>query len=132
MPNGRKYSKQEWERIEEPLRVLDGALKQYARDHQMEFETNYHGIPMRRITWRNGNLSKAIDVFVKDHEKPTYSILATAWEDRREDRYHKDEFLPVELSPPLPLEEIINLIEKLRLSATLWTYQHLKPSGLRH
>ena len=132
MPNGRGYSDQEWDKIEGPLRVLDEVLKQYAHTHQMEFEANYHGIPMRRIMRREGNLFKAIDVFVKDYKKPTYSIVASVWEDRVKDRYFKDEFLPVELFPPLSPAEVVSFIEKMALIASVWTSAHLKPSGVRN
>ena len=62
MPNGFHGSKDDWERLVEPLRELDGELNAFAREHGMRIDENYHNMANRMLRWSMNSIDRVIQI----------------------------------------------------------------------
>jgi hypothetical protein len=79
---------EEWERIESPLRELDGVLDDFAKRHGMELTRNFAGWPERSLA-RTDEFERKIQVLLGDEESLRFNVWIMACEDRADGRFWK-------------------------------------------
>ena len=109
MPNGFNGTKEEWDRIEAPLKELDELISAFAREKGIEVDYNYHNRPNRRLIWDSQGMTRAIQVTLQDEDKLTLAVAFFAWRDVNGERYGKW----VRVINDLTLPELKNRIESL-------------------
>jgi hypothetical protein len=93
MANGGWYgTKEEWERIENPLINLDSIMDDFANDISLNVTKNYKDWPERSIAWGD-NVRCLIQIYLVDDKKLTFNLWLCASQDRGLKRYWKNEFL---------------------------------------
>jgi hypothetical protein len=68
MPNGFTGSQEEWERLEAPLRAVDGLLETYAARHGLSLRKNYHNWPERSLL-REAGVRRLIQIYLGEEKK---------------------------------------------------------------
>jgi hypothetical protein len=96
MPNGHHGPKEEWDRLEAPLKTLDAEIEAFAKSHGLELSSNYHNWPERSLTKDDG-VRRTIQIFLNEDEL-TFSVGIYASQDRGLDRYMKKEFITKDAS----------------------------------
>ena len=94
-------SDEEWDRIESPLRELDGELEAFAQRHDLELTSNFAGWPERSLTWSDG-IERTIQVLLADEEGLRFNVWIMAREDRPDGRFWKRKAL----ASRLPIEAV--------------------------
>jgi hypothetical protein len=93
MANGGWYgTKEEWDRIEGPIKSLDPMFEQFARKHDLVVTKNLKEWPERSIRWGN-NVRCLMQAFLVDKTSLAVNFWICAYEDRGEGRYWKQEML---------------------------------------
>lgn len=129
MPNGFYGPVEEWDRIEAPLQRIDPRLAEFAAEHKMRVEKNYHSWPNRRLLWTTARVEKLIEISLEDDKEATYCLRVTAWEDRDQSRYWKKEML-VERTTVREIEqELESLLQRARELANSWMSDDLEFGG---
>jgi len=125
MPNGFFGSEQEWERIEAPLRSLDLALEDFAREHHMRIARSERNWPSRSLHW-GAQVERIIQIYLENPHRLTWNVWVCASEDRRGKRYWKNSFL----RHAVPITEIESALGELLLEgkqmADGWQSQDLE------
>ncbi len=111
-------SREEWDRLEAPLKALDPYFADFARGHSCGTRTNYHSWPMREFTWETGDgLKRSIDVHLDDKENLLFAIEGQASEGS--DQAHLRGYFHVRsilfgnlLSAPLDPQRVLQILEK--------------------
>lgn len=107
MGNGGWYgTKEEWQRIEAPIRALDLELERFAGLHGLSITRNHKDWPDRSMVW-DTDTRCLIQLYLSDAEALGINLWICASQDRGRDRYWKQEFLCKaadigELAPQLP------------------------------
>jgi hypothetical protein len=127
MPNGYNQSITEWERMEKPLLQIDAFLADFASQHGLQLEKNYHNWPQRELKWVRDGLHRTIHIVAAD--KPgTYHFAIVGWQDKKNQRYVAHKWVKKWVSW---VEIQNNLQELLRESiSTLesWSESDLRPA----
>ena len=89
MPNGFHGTKEEWDRLEAPLREVDEVIREFARVQDLDVDANYHNMPNRRLMWNKGGITCVIQVSVNDEDMTIY-VAYYAWQDRNNMRQGKE------------------------------------------
>jgi hypothetical protein len=128
MPNGFHGSEDEWERLEAPLKTLDGALAAYEESHGLFLSKNYHNWPERSLSW--GAVTKRlIQIYLNDERHLTFNLWLCASEDRGSQRYWKKRFVK-EAVPIREIEKNLNqLLDAARAEVESWTSDKLEIAG---
>jgi len=125
MPNGFHGSKQEWERLEAPLRQFDPELQAFADQHAMRITRNEHNWPSRSLHWGH-HIERAVQISLEHPGQLTWSIWVYAWQDRGRERYWKK----VLLGQAIPLAEIAprlaGILQQGRHLADAWSADDLE------
>jgi hypothetical protein len=108
MPNGFHGSKAQWERIESPLRALDGELDAFSARYGIPLSRNQRNWPDRSLTWGEP-VRRLIQIYLADEEQLTYNVWLCASEDRGNKRYWKRQFL----KEKVPASEIADCLKEL-------------------
>jgi hypothetical protein len=129
VPNGFHGSKEEWERLEAPLLVIDDCLLQFAQSHGMELRRNYHNWPERSLKWHVGPLEKLIQIALVDTDGDQdlrVSLGICAVRDSNDKRFWKNRIL----AGPAPIKEIEQHLDSLLVRAKemldAWTEKDLE------
>ncbi len=105
MPNGSDLTREEFETLERPLRRLDLAIDEFARQRSVKVIRNYHATPNRHLEWLDDGLARTILI------SPVFLQLSPTGYVRRPTTYvfnvvaHKDYTQaewPVPIVPPTP------------------------------
>jgi hypothetical protein len=125
MPNGFHGPQAQWEKLESPLRTLDGELRAFAELHGLALSSNNKGWPDRSIVW-GSPIRRLIQIYLADDQRVTYSFWLCASEDRGDSRYWrrellKDSVLIGEIAKDLPA-----LLEHGREMLEGWTSETLE------
>ena len=129
MPDGFHGSREEWERMEAPLREIDGSLKDFARSNKMELSLNYHAWPNRRLKWVT-DIHRLIEISLEDEREMTFSFWICAWRDGRRRRYWKNTYL-IEGAPLSEIkEELQRLLQEGMQTLESWHGKDLKNAGV--
>ena len=128
MPNGFHGTKEEWDRLQAPLREVDEVIGEFARVHDLDVDANYHNMPSRRLIWHTREITHVIQVSLNDEDMTMY-VSFYAWQDknsvRRGTGLKQISGLSVpELKSQLPglLEEGYRLLESLsEAELEVWT-----------
>jgi hypothetical protein len=105
MPNGSDLTREEFETLERPLRLLDRAIDEFARQKGAKVNRNYHATPNRHLEWLDDGLTRTILI------SPVCRQLSPTGYVRRPTTYvfnvvaHKDYThaeWPVPIVPPTP------------------------------
>ena len=127
MPNGFYGPAEEWERLEAPLRVLDGRLEEFARQHGMGIARSERNWPARSLHW-DDTVQRMIQIYLEDSHELTWTLWACAWQDRRGQRYWKRSFV----RRAVPLIEIDSVLPELLLASKRmvdgWEAHDLEPA----
>jgi hypothetical protein len=92
MANGGWYrTDEEWTRIEEPLLRLDADLDRFARKHGLALTKNHKDWPERSLTWKKGDVHCLIQVYLVDESGLSFNLWISAYQDRGERRFGKQE-----------------------------------------
>jgi len=108
MANGFHGSDDEWQRLESPLRRLDEVLEQFAERHGLALAKNEKNWPDRTFRWGT-HPSKLIQVFLEDSAVPSYTVWASAYDDRSREEYWKHKTL----LKAAPIEAIVRQLPQL-------------------
>jgi hypothetical protein len=108
MPNGFYGTEQEWERIEAPLRPLDGPLQAFAREHDMRLARSERNWPSRSLHWGD-KVQRLIQIYLEEQAELLWNVWVCASEDRGRKRYWKNSFL----RKAVPLAEIESQIGQI-------------------
>jgi hypothetical protein len=60
MPNGSDLTREEFETLERPLRLLDRTIDEFARQKSAQVNRNYHATPNRHLEWLDDGLTRSI------------------------------------------------------------------------
>lgn len=105
MPNGHHGSDAEWERLESPLRQLDGVIEAFAKAHSLAVSKNARGWPNRSMRWGDP-LSRLIQIYLEDEKQLTFALWVSAYEDRDGVRYWKKHTLRERMTAEVLLGEL--------------------------
>ncbi|MBZ5499658.1 MAG: hypothetical protein LAP85_24935 [Acidobacteriia bacterium] len=119
MPNGFHGRQEEWDRIEHPLRKLDGMLERFARDKRLVLRKNERNWPDRSFRWGD-RPNILIQVFLESEKQSTYTLWISAADHRSRADYWKHKTLlkavPIdELAQQLP-----DLLKEAYATANEW------------
>jgi hypothetical protein len=101
-------TEEEWQRIEAPIKSLDGELERFVAVHSLSIARNHKDWPERSVVWDNGT-SCLIQLYLNDVETLCINLWICASQDRGRDRYWKQEFL----CKGVPTEEIAARLSEL-------------------
>lgn len=79
--------------MEAPLQPVDSRLAEFADEHNMRVEKNYHRWPDRRPLWTTARRQKLTELFPEDGKEATYGLRVGASEDRDPSGYWKKKTL---------------------------------------
>ena len=128
MPNGFHGPKEEWQRLEAPLKSIDGALEAYAQSHDLALSRNYHAWPERSLRWGTKR-ERLIQIFLHDEKRVTFNIWLGAYEDRGSKRYWKQRTLREDVPIGEIAENLHPLLEAGRVEVEGWTSDELELAG---
>ena len=119
MANGFFGTQEEWERLEHPLRRLDGILERFASDNRLVLRKNVRNWPDRSFQWGD-RPNILIQVFLESEKHATYTMWVSASDQRSRAEYWKHKTLlkavPIdELAQQLP-----DLLKEAYATATEW------------
>jgi hypothetical protein len=117
-------SEEEWERIESPLRDLDGELGAFAKRHAMELTTNFAGWPERSLTWTDG-IERKIQILLGDEESLRFNVWIMACEDRPDGRFWKRKALANGASIAAIHENLSTYLEEGQRLLASWSVEDL-------
>lgn len=117
-------SKEEWERIESPLRELDVALDAFAKRHGMELTSNFAGWPERSLSWSDG-IERTIQVLLGDEESLRFNVWIMACEDRPDGRFWKRKALANGLPMAAVRENLPDYLDQGRRLLVSWSVEDL-------
>ena len=102
MANGGWYgTKEEWDRLEAPLLVLDDTLREFAVTNDCDFSKNHKSHPERSLSW--GRSTRClIQIFLVEEANLAFNFWICASEDRALKRFWKQELL----KEKVPISEI--------------------------
>jgi len=130
VPNGFHGPKEEWQRLEAPLKLIDAELEAYAQSHELALRRNYHGWPERSLRWGT-KIERLIQIFLHDEKRLTYNVWLCASEGRGSQRFWKQRML----KEGVPIREIAAHLNELldvgRTEVDGWTSDQLEPAGTR-
>ena len=116
MPNGFYGTKEEWEKIDGPLKQLDSFFKLYAQQYGFKLSKYYHNEAERSFSLvGRDRIKRDIQVYVVDKKKPSYKMWAVAWEDRNEGRYWKQTIIKPDICSPLDEQSMRKWLEEARI-----------------
>jgi hypothetical protein len=130
MANGFYGTSEEWERLEAPLKLIDGDLERFATKYNIELSRD-DGSPERSLIWDHG-VRCLIQIFIASERLLTYHLWLSASHDFGDAKYWKYETLVNnkkidEFRPDLP-----ELLEEGHEKLMMWSnteIQRLKQSG---
>jgi hypothetical protein len=128
MPNGFHGSREDWDRLEAPLRRVDAELDAFAGRHGMALTKNHHSWPERSLTWVDG-VERKIQVLLQDAAALTYNVWVVAWEDRADGRYWKRKAIANGLPEPELHAKLAELLEAGRAALAEWAVEDLERAG---
>ena len=89
MANGGWYgTKEEWDRIEAPLKLLDPELERFARKYELLVTKNHKDWPERSVRWGD-DIGCLIQLYLVDETKLTLNLWICTFQDRGDARYWK-------------------------------------------
>ena len=91
MANGFQESREEWDRLEAPLLLIDPVLQSFADRHGINLSKN-HKYPERSLEWGE-SIRCLIQIFIADKDGPTLNLWLCASQDRDGSRFWKNAFL---------------------------------------
>ncbi|MBW2422108.1 MAG: hypothetical protein JRH19_26485 [Deltaproteobacteria bacterium] len=115
---------EEWERIESPLRELDGTLDAFAKRHGMELTKNFAGWPERSLTWTDG-VERKIQVLLGDEQSLRFNVWIMACEDRADGRFWKRKALANGLPLAVLREKLPDWLDEGQRLLTSWSAEDL-------
>ena len=119
MPNGYHGSRDEWLRLEAPLREVDPVLEAFASSSGYTLSKNYRGDPERSLV-AEGAIRRLIQIFVADPAGPTFKVWLCASQDRGLERYWKRSFLTETATAADLSRSITNWLEDGRRQLEAW------------
>ncbi len=121
MPKGYYESKEKWDRMESPLLELDPILEEYARNHNLKMEKNYHDWPSRDLSWSEKDINRIIQIYLENEKELLFNLWIAASRDHEGKRYWKNVFI----KRAVPITEIkVNFAELLDIArATVNSWQ---------
>jgi len=121
-------SGEDWERIEGPLRALDGELEAFAERHSIQLSRNFRQWPERSLRWTD-ELERHIQILLHDEENLLFSVWLAAWRDEGDVRHWKR----LSLATAEPIEQLRErlgaLLDEARTTVCAWTAGDLAPRG---
>jgi len=82
---------EEWERLQEPLLVIDPILERFATMRGLQITRNAKDTPERSIRWGD-NPSFLIQLYLESEVGPTWNLWLCCSEDRDDSRYWRRDF----------------------------------------
>ena len=125
MPNGFHGSRAQWERLEAPLRALDGELETFSQRYGIALSRNQRNWPDRSLVW-GAPVRRLIQIYLADVERVTYDVWLCASEDRGNKRYWKRRFLRERAQASDISAEITELLERGRALLESWDGEALE------
>ncbi len=80
-------------RMEAPLCAIDERLQIFAQRKGFSVRRNYHSTPERSLCWAEDGVDKLVEIVLADENAMTFNIWICAFQDRKGQRYWKQEFL---------------------------------------
>jgi hypothetical protein len=108
MANGFYGSSDDWDRISQPLLLIDPKLERFARDKGLELKRNTKNWPDREFRWRDG-LGRLIQIFLESEEHLTWTMWICADEERSGKRYWRTK----RLAKAVKIEKLDDALEEL-------------------
>jgi hypothetical protein len=128
MPNGHYGDRASWERISQPLLVLDDELEAFSAEAGLPLRRNTRNWPDREFRWSD-SLNRLIQIYLESEEHLTWTIWICASEDRNGSRYWKQETL----AKAVPIEQLKGnlpeLLESARTKVCSWSPGDLEAAG---
>jgi hypothetical protein len=128
MANGFSGTKEEWNRIESPLRALDPTLSRFAKRHGFSFGKNCRNWPERSLR-RAGPVERLIQIYLVDQKSLTFNLWLCASEDRGRERYWKRRFLKEGVPIPEIQKNLTALLDAARDEVEGWASEDLEFAG---
>ena len=89
MANGNYWhTEAEWQRVEEPLLLLDPSLTVFAKQFGFEITKNHKDWPSRSVAWGQ-DIHLLIQLYLENPENLTFNLWLCASQDRDGKRYWK-------------------------------------------
>ena len=120
VPTGLHGPKNEWERIEAPLRKVDPIIESFGQRHGLSATRNYHNWPERSLR-RRGALRRLIQVYLAETDTLTWHVWICASEDRSDGRYWKSALLGKNLSTGEMQSGMERLLEESWVQLARWS-----------
>ena len=130
MPNGYHGTKEEWRRLEAPLREIDAALELFAKRHNMALSRNYHSWPERSLCW-GADPERLIQIYLEDEQRLTWNLWLCASEDRGGQRFWKQQSLRHDIQMADMRLAIGALLDESFLIVSAWRSEDLEPAAIR-
>lgn len=108
MPNGFSGSSDEWDRISQPLLLIDSKLERFARAKRLDLRRNTRNWPNREFRWRD-NLDRLIQVFLESEEHLTWTMWIYASDERSGRRYSRSKTL----AKAMKVQQLDNQLDEL-------------------
>jgi hypothetical protein len=123
MGNGGWYgTREEWERIEAPLKALDAGLERFAITHGLTVTKNHKDWPERSIAWGNP-VRCLIQVYLGTQAQLTLNFWVCVSQDRGGDRYWRKEMLCSEVPASDVQARLPKLLETAKEKIDVWSAQ---------
>jgi hypothetical protein len=129
MPNG-YYGpgpREDWERLESPLKKLDPALAAFASAYQLNLTRNSGNWPERSLS-KVDDLHRQVQIWLADEARLTLNVSASAWQDRDHRRYWRCRILRTGVKWRALRRELESLLSTGLQMALSWTVEDLEPT----
>jgi hypothetical protein len=84
--------KDEWDRCERVLLILDSAICEFGNAKGMVIDENYHNWPDRTLRWHD-DIERSISIGLDDEKRIDYRIWVCASEDRGTEMYWVHDYI---------------------------------------
>ena len=125
MANGFSGTKEKWDMLESLLEKLDADLEEFVKLHRVRLYRSNGNWPDRRLEW-GGILSRLIQIYLDDENKPSFNLWICLSEDREGRRYWKQEFLKKSVTIEEIETDLPNLLERAMKRMEGWSRDDLE------
>ena len=123
MPNGGwNGTKEQWERIEAPIKRLDAGLARFAKKHGLQITYNLKDWPGRSMEW--GDSTRClIQFYLDDADTLGINLWICASQDRSNGRYWKERFLLEGAAADAIAPKLSSLLNDAKRKLNEWSSQ---------
>jgi hypothetical protein len=121
--------KDEWEKLEAPIKKIDSQVDAFAKIYGLEQTRNHKSWPERSLMWKSNEMSHLIQIYMDGKETERYNLWLATSKDIGKDRYWKNVFLKKNASIDEIAEDLFENLEKAKKEIESWKESDLENSN---